>query len=90
MIDAMTCSQLLQDVRFLGVQLGWNNDRNRLTNSFLCRVAEDPSGAAIPAGDDSVEILGDDCVVCAFHNGCQHRASHRLIIAYQTVSHGVT
>ena len=42
-----------------------NYNRNGLTNCFLRSVAEDSLGPPVPARDDTLEVLADNCVVTA-------------------------
>src|ERR1700674_4916742 len=69
MFDALAGSQPLQDHSFFILQLGRDEDRNRLPYYFFRCVSEDALGAAVPAGDDSVQIFGNDRVVGRFHDG---------------------
>jgi len=63
MIDALTPTNATKNFRFLIHLFQWNQDRHRLADDLLSRVAEDALGTAIPAGDNTVEVLADDGVV---------------------------
>ena len=49
--------------RILVEAVGWNDDRDRLADSLVCRIAEKALGALIPGRDDAVEGLADDRIV---------------------------
>jgi hypothetical protein len=70
-VDVLAAANAFENDGFFSHAIGRNEDGNRLADDLQCRVAEDPFGAEIPGFDDSVEILGDDCVVRTLDDGGQ-------------------
>src|SRR5262245_66673285 len=53
---------------FFVVHLQRDDQSNRLTDYFLRRIAEQPTGATIPRQDDPIDALTDDGIVGGFHD----------------------
>src|SRR5262249_54354255 len=67
-------SQARQYRRLLVDMISWNQDRDRLADDLLGRVAEHPLRRRIPGHDDAVERLGDDGIVRRLDYGGQAAA----------------
>ena len=63
-VDALAGAEpAQQDLLFFGVQLGRNDDADRLPDHLSRGVAEHPLGRPIPGGDRRREVFADDGVV---------------------------
>src|SRR4029079_3325384 len=60
--DALAVTNSLDDRFFLLLAIRLNKNRNPLTDDFLSQIAKNVLGTAVPARDDAVEVLADDCV----------------------------
>ena len=65
----LAMANAIEDSRLFVLVIFRDQDRNRLANDFLGRVAEQPFSAAIPAHDHAIEILADDRIVGIRDNG---------------------
>ena len=63
MLDALTAPDALENFRLFGLQIGRNENGDRLANGLFRRIAEQTLRARIPADDDAVEVFADDRVV---------------------------
>ena len=72
-IDALAAADAGEDVVFLGLTIGRDQDADRLADQLRGGVAEQPLGPRVARLDDAVEILGNDRVVRRFDNGRQVR-----------------
>jgi hypothetical protein len=61
--DALAAPDTLHHRLFLFSAIGWSQNRNRLADDFLSKVAKDTLGAAVPTRDDAIELLADDGIV---------------------------
>src|SRR5262249_9621978 len=61
--DRLSSSNPRQDHVFFGEPLPRNDDRDRLADRFGRRVPEYPFGAAVPRGDNAIQVLADDGIV---------------------------
>jgi len=59
-IDAFSSPQLLKNLVILIPQLRRDKNLNRLPECFLFCVSENSLRTRVPAGNDRVQILGDD------------------------------
>src|SRR5271155_1885710 len=64
--DALAAPDSLQDRLLLVLAIGWDQNRNRLADDFLRKVAENALRAAVPTRDGAIEVLADDGVVAVF------------------------
>ena len=62
-IDSFAPSHPGQDVVFLGLPLGWNENADRPSNELFRGVAEEALGRGIAGLDDAVQVLREDGVV---------------------------
>ena len=69
MFDALSVPDALEDCRLFILAVGWDQKRDRLSDSFFCCIAEDTACAFIPTRDDAIEGDADDCVIAALNNG---------------------
>ena len=76
-IDTLASTQALQNLSFFFPQLGRNEEGDGASNGLFQREFKDSCGCRIPAGDDSVEILGDDGIVRGCDDGGESSASRR-------------
>ncbi len=53
----------MQDLRFLVLELRWNQDVDRLADDFRGSIAEEPLRPRVPGLDDAVEVLAHDGVI---------------------------
>src|SRR5947209_2870027 len=74
MLDAFSPADALERSWFFVPMARWDQHRDGPANGFLWSVAEQALRAAIPALNDSVQILADDCVLGIFDNGGQPRS----------------
>ena len=56
-VDALAAADALQDARLLIEPTGRHEHGDRLANRFQGGVPKEPLGAAIPTGDDAVEVF---------------------------------
>ena len=61
--NAFAALESLQDQLFFFLVVGWNQNGNRLADDFFGQIAKNALRAAVPARDDTIEGLADDCVV---------------------------
>ena len=71
MLDSSTGADIFDDELFVAVEMRGNELKNGLTDDLLAGVAKDATGGVVPAGDDSVEVFGENGVVGGFYDGCQ-------------------
>src|SRR6185295_13472144 len=70
-IDALAAAKLLEDFGFFVEAIGRKEFRDGIADHFLGGVSEHAGGRWIPAADDAVEILGDNCVVGGVDDGLE-------------------
>src|SRR6185437_8752720 len=70
-LNAVASPNALENAGFLVLPLGGDQDQHGLADDFLGSIAEQALGAPVPARDDTVEILADDCIVRRSDNGCE-------------------
>src|SRR6185295_7119588 len=71
MLDALSMSNTLENVRLLTYAVRWNELVDGLADPFGGAVTEQLFGAAVPTRDVAVEVFADDGVIGRIHNGCQ-------------------
>ena len=76
MVDGLAAADALEYDEFLIVPLRRDQDGHRLADDFGGRIAEEPLGSFVPAGDDAIEVLTDDRVVRGLDDGGE--PLHRL------------
>jgi len=67
--DALSVPDAFEHCRLFILAVGWDQKRDRLSDSFFCCIAEDTACAFIPTRDDAIEGDADDCVIAALNNG---------------------
>jgi hypothetical protein len=48
-----------------------NQHRDWLANRFVCRIAVDALRTLVPTCDDTIKVVGDDCIVGGLDDGCK-------------------
>src|ERR1700676_4681249 len=74
MIDSLASSESLNNLHFFVPSILGNDQGNVLAYGFFAGVAEHSLRTVIPAGDDAVQSLADDCVVGGIHDSSQQLA----------------
>src|SRR5262245_66663282 len=69
MINALSAPNALGDRALFVQTIRRDQDRNRLANGILRQVPVQPFGAAIPAGNDPIEVRADDGIVGRLDDG---------------------
>jgi hypothetical protein len=69
MLDALPGAQTAEDLAFLILELRRDDDGNRLSDGFVGGKSENAFCSGVPAGDDAVEVFGDDGVVGRLDDG---------------------
>src|SRR5487761_2578566 len=59
---------------------------DRLADDFRRGISIDRFGASVPAGNDAVQSLADDCIAGRFHDGGKFGARRVLSLAFGNVS----
>ena len=65
-INAVASAEALKNCGFFVLAIRGNENRIRLADDFLGRIAKNALRAAIPTPYPAIEILADDCVVACF------------------------
>jgi len=65
-VDALAAPNAVEDAGLFVAALGRDQHSDRLSDCLLGRVAEQPLRSGVPAVDDALEVLADDCVVGKF------------------------
>ena len=73
-IDALALAQLREDLLLLLLALRRNDQRDRLPDGLVHRVAEQPLRGPIPGADDAFEGLAHDGILGGLHDSRQMRA----------------
>src|SRR5579864_8902703 len=63
MLDPLARPDLSQYPRLVILQFLGDDQRNRLADDFLSRIAKQPLRAFVPAGNNSVQVLAGDCIL---------------------------
>ncbi len=71
LFDTFSAGDPREDTGHFVVLFGAGDHRRGAADNLVCRVAENPLSASVPAGKHSGEILADDGVLRRFHDGCK-------------------
>ena len=86
MVDPLAAAYALQNAAHFIEAIRRHENRDRLADDLLRRVAEDPLRAGVPGGDDAVQIFADDRVVGRFDYGGELRCSLLGLLALADVA----
>src|SRR5262245_50266640 len=70
-MNAFTAPEAREDSRLFIALLLWNQNRDGLSDHFLCGVTEECFSPGIPGCDNSLERLADDGIVRVLDNRTQ-------------------
>jgi hypothetical protein len=68
MVDTLPSPDACQNRSFFILPVFWNHDCDGLADRLFRRVAENSLGAPVPACDNAIEVLADNCVVAGIDN----------------------
>ena len=69
MVDALAATDAVENRGFLILPFQWNQNSDGLADDFFGEVAENPFRTLVPARDEAIKVLADDCVVAGFNDG---------------------
>src|SRR5579859_779546 len=89
MLDTLAQSQTPENCGFFRLELGGDENCNGAANGLFGIVPEQSSRAGVPAGNDAIEVLGNDGIVRGRHNRSQTALSlFRLAAAADVFDYG--
>src|SRR5262249_10621058 len=71
MIDAVASADALDNYGLFMVAFRWNQDRHRFADDLFGEIAKEPLGTLVPAGNEAIEILADDCIIAGLDDGSE-------------------
>ena len=81
MVDPLTTCDPREIIVALIVAIGWKDDRCRLPDGFLGRIAVEAFGRGVPADDGAVERLHHDRIVGGLDRGAEQALAHGELVA---------
>src|SRR6202022_1467308 len=82
----LTAPDALEDGVLFCVVFPGDQDLDGLADDLFCHIAKDSLGPFVPAGNDTVEIFTDNCIIARFHNGREQKRGVYLALALRNVT----
>ena len=89
MFDLFTAPYFIQDRLFVLVQLRRNDQRDWLADDFFGFISEQFFGAAVPAGNCSVQVLAGNGIIGRFHDRGQAERIFLQLLFLRDVSNNL-
>jgi hypothetical protein len=68
-LNHLAAADAREDIVFLGLACGWDDQADRLSNRLARRIAKHALGGVVPRGDDAGQVLADNGILRRLDQG---------------------